>query len=61
MHTAASMSFLKLRSACVKLFQYIDFNNSLLFDEIVFYDKLAIAASWMEKKQLEMYLCFTIR
>lgn len=53
------MSFLKLRS--VWNFSDIDFNNSLLFDEIVFYDKLAIAASWMEKKQLEMYLCFTIR
>lgn len=59
MHTAASMSFLKLRS--VWNCSNIDFNNSLLFDEIVFYDKLAIAASWMEKKQLETYLCFTIR
>lgn len=48
MHTAASMSFLKLRS--VWNCSDIDFNNSLLFDEIVFYDKLAIAASWMEKK-----------
>lgn len=60
MHTAASMSFLKLRS--VWNCSDIDFNNSFLFDEIVFYDKLAIAASWMEKKPTRnVYLCFTIR
>lgn len=60
MHTAASMSFLKLRS--VWNCSDIDFNNSFLFDEIVFYDKLAIAASWMEKKTTRnVYLCFTIR